>query len=122
VMVEEGGLQKVIKAIRARVPRDGSPVYVSLDIDVLDPAFVPGTAGPAAGGWTSREVVQIIIDALEGYNIVGVDVVEVLPSLDVGEITAVAAAEFTFELVTRLVRNGVQGKSLEKVAGNESEL
>jgi len=91
-------------AIRAVVPRDG-PVYVSLDIDSLDPAFAPGTAGPAAGGWTTREVVQIVIDALKGLDIVGVDVVEVLPALDSAEITAIAAAELTFELITTMVKN-----------------
>jgi len=91
-------------AIRAVVPRDG-PVYMSLDIDSLDPAFAPGTAGPAAGGWTTREVVQIVIDALKGLDIVGVDVVEVLPALDSAEITAIAAAELTFELITTMVKN-----------------
>lgn len=106
-MLEVGGLQKVIAKIRASVPHD-DPVYVSLDIDVLDPAFAPGTAGPAAGGWSTREIIQIVIDGLEGLNVVGVDVVEVLPSLDSAEITAVAAAELVFELVTRLVRNGLK--------------
>ncbi|KAH8649571.1 Ureohydrolase [Ilyonectria robusta] len=103
-MLREGGLRAVIDGIRSVVPRD-NPVYVSLDVDVLDPAYAPGTAGPASGGWTPREVIQIIIEALAGLDIVGVDVVEVLPGMDTSEITGVAAAEFAFELVTTLVKN-----------------
>ncbi|CAM1503642.1 Fc.00g012330.m01.CDS01 [Cosmosporella sp. VM-42] len=103
-MLQSNGLQNIIETIRKIVPHD-EPVYVSLDVDSLDPAFAPGTAGPAAGGWTSREVIQIIIEALEGLNIVGVDVVEVLPGIDSAEITGIAAAEFAFELITSLVKN-----------------
>lgn len=98
-ILKKDGIQGIIDEIRRSVPHD-KPVYVSLDIDSLDPAFAPGTAGPAAGGWTTREVIQIIIDALAGLNIVGVDVVEVLPGMDSSEITAIAAAELTFEVRT----------------------
>ncbi|KIX92189.1 uncharacterized protein Z520_12070 [Fonsecaea multimorphosa CBS 102226] len=103
-MLKRDGVWGVIDKIRSVVSHD-EPVYVSLDVDCLDPAFVPGTAGPASGGWTPREIIQIIIDALDGLNIVGVDVVEILPSLDQAEITGIVAAEFTIELITRLVRN-----------------
>ncbi|KAF2804800.1 Arginase/deacetylase [Mytilinidion resinicola] len=96
-MLKRDGVWGVIDKIRAVVPHD-EPVYVSLDVDSLDPAFAPGTAGPASGGWTPREVIQIIIDGLEGLNIVGVDIVEVLPSYDNAEITGIAAAEFTIEV------------------------
>lgn len=96
-MLKSGGVQDIIDTIRNIVPHD-SPVYVSLDVDSLDPAFAPGTAGPAAGGWTSREVIQIVIDALRGLDIVGVDVVEVLPGMDSAEIIGVTAAELTFEV------------------------
>ncbi|KAH0844573.1 putative agmatinase 1 [Fonsecaea pedrosoi] len=96
-MLKRDGVWGVIDQIRAVVGTSGEPVYVSLDVDCLDPAFVPGTAGPASGGWTPREVIQIIIDALDGLNIVGVDVVEILPSLDQAEITGIVAAEFTIE-------------------------
>ncbi|CAH0055909.1 unnamed protein product [Clonostachys solani] len=96
-ILQQAGLQGVIKTIRDTVPHD-EPVYVSLDVDVLDPAFAPGTAGPASGGWTPRELIQIIIESLAGLNIVGVDVVEVLPGMDSSEITGISAAEFTFEV------------------------
>jgi agmatinase len=97
-MLNRDGVWGVIDKIRASAPQNGEPVYVSLDVDSLDAAFVPGTAGPASGGWTPREIIQIIIDGLEGLNIVGVDVVEILPSLDQSEITGIAAAEFTIEV------------------------
>lgn len=100
-MLKRDGVWGVIDKIRAVVSHD-EPVYVSLDVDSLDPAFAPGTAGPASGGWTSREIIQIIIDGLEGLNIVGVDVVEVLPALDQAEITGIAAAEFTIEVCYRI--------------------
>lgn len=96
-ILKKGGIEAIISRIREILPRDG-PVYVSLDVDSLDPAFAPGTAGPVAGGWTSREVLQIIIDGLAGINVVAVDVVEVLPALDNAEITAIAAADFAFEV------------------------
>jgi agmatinase len=105
-ILKEEGVHGVIEKIREIVPRD-KPVYVSLDIDSLDPAFAPGTAGPAAGGWTTREVIQIVVEALVGLDIVGVDVVEVLPAMDEAEITAIAAAELTFELITTMVKNGM---------------
>jgi len=106
-MLKRAGVQGVIDNIRKILPHE-EPVYVSLDIDSLDPAYAPGTAGPAAGGWTTREVIQIIVDGLEGLNIVGVDVVEVLPGMDSAEITAIAAAELTFELITTLVKNSLK--------------
>lgn len=105
-ILKEEGVHGVIEKIREIVPLD-KPVYVSLDIDSLDPAFAPGTAGPAAGGWTTREVIQIVVEALAGLDIVGVDVVEVLPAMDEAEITAIAAAELTFELITTMVKNGL---------------
>lgn len=96
-MLKPDGLHQVIEHIRSIVPHDG-PVYLSLDVDCLDPAFAPGTAGPASGGWTPREVIQILIEALRGLNIVGVDVVEVIPGLDHAEVTGIMAAEMTFEV------------------------
>jgi agmatinase len=102
------GPDGIVEKIRSIVPKD-LPVYVSLDIDSLDPAYAPGTAGPASGGWSTREVIQIVIDGLAGLDIVGVDIVEVLPGLDSpGEITAIAAAELTFEVCDYHIRCIVQ--------------
>jgi agmatinase len=83
-------------AIRERV--QDQPLYVSIDIDVLDPAHAPGTGTPEAGGFTSREVLGIL-RGLAGMPLVGADVVEVAPAYDHAEITAVAAAHIGYELL-----------------------
>jgi agmatinase len=80
-----------------------APVYVSVDIDVLDPAHAPGTGTPEAGGLTSRELLALL-RGLEPARIVGADVVEVCPAYDQSEITAVAAAHVLYDLVTLMAR------------------
>ena len=90
-----------IAAITERV--DDLPVYLSLDIDVLDPAFAPGTGTPEAGGLTSRELLRVL-RGLSGLNIVGGDVVEVAPAYDHAEITSIAAATVLFDLITLMAR------------------
>ncbi|WP_395308355.1 agmatinase [Mycobacterium sp. AMU20-3851] len=91
------GFDGAVQRIRDRV--GDHPVYVSIDIDVLDPAFAPGTGTPEIGGMTSRELVAIL-RGMRGLNIVGADVVEVAPAYDGGDITAVAAANLAYELIT----------------------
>jgi agmatinase len=95
--VDRIGIDGVINRIRDRVGEH--PVYVSIDIDVLDPAFAPGTGTPEIGGMTSRELVAVL-RAMRGLRIVGADVVEVAPAYDNGEVTAVAAANLAYELIT----------------------
>jgi agmatinase len=73
-------------------------VYLSFDIDLLDPAFAPGTGTPEAGGWSSREAIAIL-RGLKGVQLVGGDVVEVAPAYDHAEITAIAAANITYEML-----------------------
>jgi agmatinase len=80
-----------------------APVYVSVDIDVLDPAHAPGTGTPEAGGLTSRELLGLV-RALEPAAVVGADIVEVCPAYDHAEITAVAASHVLYELVTLMAR------------------
>lgn len=73
-----------------------APVYVTIDIDVLDPAFAPGTGTAEAGGITSREVIESI-HAMQGLNVVGFDLVEVAPVLDPTERTQIVAAKIVRE-------------------------
>jgi agmatinase len=73
-------------------------VYVSIDIDVLDPAHAPATGTPEPGGLTTREL-QLILRGLDGLNIVGADLVEVAPAYDHAELTALAAANAVYELL-----------------------
>ena len=99
--VAEQGPRAVASQLVERV--GATPVYVSVDIDVLDPAHAPGTGTPEAGGLTSRELLQLL-RALAGANVVGGDVVEVSPAYDHAEITAIAAAHVMFDLVTLMAR------------------
>lgn len=73
-------------------------VYVTFDIDFVDPAFAPGTGGPEAGGVTSFETLQLV-RSLRGLNIVGLDLVELCPPLDVGNITSLLAAQILYEML-----------------------
>jgi agmatinase len=77
------------------------PVYVSVDIDVLDPAHAPGTGTPEAGGLTSRELLGIL-RSFAGLRLVGADVVEVAPAYDHAQITGIAAAHVGYELVSAM--------------------
>jgi agmatinase len=79
------------------------PLYVSIDIDVLDPSHAPATGTPEAGGLTSRELLAIL-RGFDGLNLVGADIVEVSPAYDHAEITGVAAANLAYELVSLLAR------------------
>jgi agmatinase len=91
----------VADELRARV--GDAPVYVSIDIDVLDPAHAPGTGTPEAGGMTSRELLATL-RALAGINVISADVVEVAPAYDHAEITAIAAANVVYELLGMFAR------------------
>lgn len=93
----ELGIDNVIDKIHKRV--GDNPVFVSFDIDFLDPAYAPGTGTPEVGGPTSFEALEYV-RKLDGLNIKGFDLVEVLPTYDSNEITAVAASSVIFEMVT----------------------
>jgi agmatinase len=77
------------------------PVYVSVDIDVLDPAHAPGTGTPEAGGLSSRELLAALRSFGE-LNLVGADIVEVAPAYDHAQITGIAAAHVGYELLSSL--------------------
>jgi agmatinase len=76
----------------------GRPVYVTLDIDVVDPAFAPGTGTPQVGGLSSAQIIELV-RSLRGVNIVGCDLVEVSPPYDNGDITSLLAANLLYELI-----------------------
>jgi arginase family enzyme len=78
-----------------------APVYLSFDIDVLDPAFAPGTGTPEIGGLASWQA-QAILRRLQGLRFAGMDVVEVAPAYDVAEITALAGATMAWEYLCLL--------------------
>jgi len=89
------GIDKIVERIRTRV--GNNPLYLSIDIDVLDPAFAPGTGTPEVAGMTTREIVNVI-RGLSGLNLISADVVEVSPAYDHAEVTSLAAATIIYEL------------------------
>ncbi len=89
------GIDHVVKRIRDRV--GDNPMYLSIDIDVLDPAHAPGTGTPEIAGMSSRELVGVL-RGLAGLNIISADVVEVSPAYDHAELTSLSAATTVFEI------------------------
>lgn len=104
--IDEIGIAGVAKKILEHVGTE-TPVYLSIDIDVIDPGLAPGTGTPEPGGWTTRELIQVL-RRIEGLNVVGADVVEVSPAYDgTGEQTALAAAQVAFEILTSMIKRGL---------------
>ncbi|KAH0347585.1 Arginase/deacetylase, partial [Aureobasidium melanogenum] len=98
--------QGVIEKLKRRVA--GTKVYISVDIDVLDPAYAPATGTAEVGGWTTRELLTIL-DGLSGLDIIGGDVVEVAPIYDnAGEPTTLAASEVVMSLLQLMVDQPVK--------------
>lgn len=99
------GAQGIIERIIKRVGKH-NPVYLSIDIDTLDPAFAPATGTPETGGWSTREL-RTIIRGLEELNLVAADIVEVAPAYDTNaEHTTMAAADVLYEVMSIMVKKG----------------
>jgi agmatinase len=91
--LDGAGLEPTLQAIRSRL--GDKPAYLTLDIDVLDPAFAPGTGTPEPGGLSSSQVLTFL-EGLAGLNWIGMDCVEVAPAYDHAELTSNAAACFVW--------------------------
>jgi agmatinase len=100
--VHEHGPARVAEEVRKVV--GDHPVYLTFDIDCLDPCYAPGTGTPVCGGLTTHQALEIIRGLL-GINLVGMDVVEVAPAYDVGEITSFAAATLATEMLCLFAAN-----------------
>lgn len=94
--VHQIGVEAVVAEARRHL--GDKPVYVTFDIDCLDPSCAPGTGTPVCGGLTTHQAMSIL-RGLAGINVVGMDVVEVAPAYDVAEITSLAAAHIAMELL-----------------------
>lgn len=104
--VDDVGVAGIVDAITSRIPKNVK-VYLSIDIDVLDPAFAPGTGAPEPGGWSTREMIRIL-RGLRDLDIVGADIVEVAPAYDTpGADTAFVAAALGYEIITHMVKQGL---------------
>jgi agmatinase len=101
--VERDGLAAAVGRMRERL--GDAPVYVSVDIDVLDPAFAPGTGTPEPGGLSSRELLTML-RSLGDLDLVSADIVEVAPAYDHAEITGIAAAHVAYELLSVIAKGG----------------
>jgi agmatinase len=102
----DGAVERALGQLR-------SPVYITVDIDCLDPAFAPGAGTPEAGGLTSRELLAILRALAGQVEVAAADVVEVSPPYDSGGATAIAAANAAYDLVGLLVMSGRTGGAAE---------
>jgi agmatinase len=94
--VHEHGIEAVASRVLEVV--GDRPVYLTFDIDCLDPSFAPGTGTPVCGGLSSYQAMEVL-RRLAGIDVIGMDVVEVAPAYDVGEITALAATHLAMEML-----------------------
>lgn len=101
--VQARGMARVADEARERVA--GRKVYLSFDVDAVDPAFAPGTGTPVPGGLTSREALQLV-RGLAGVDLVGMDLVEVCPMLDHADLTSLLGAHLLFEGLALLRPHG----------------
>jgi agmatinase len=99
--LDRRGIDEIVDGVRRRTK--DAPIYLSIDIDVLDPAFAPGTGTPEMGGLTSRELLALV-RALPPDQIVAADLVEVSPAYDHAEITSLAAATLGYEITSLMAR------------------
>ena len=95
-------IDQIVKRIKDRI--GNNPLYISIDIDVLDPAHAPGTGTPEVAGMTTREILNVL-RGLAGSQLISADVVEVAPAYDHAELTSTAAATIVYELINIIARN-----------------
>lgn len=93
-------MDEAVKRIRQRL--DGVPVFVTFDIDFLDPAYAPGTGTPESGGFSTWQTLELLRKSLIGINIVGFDIACVNPLYDISDITAMAGAAISYEFISLL--------------------
>jgi len=106
--VRESGIRSVIERTLSKV--GAGPVFLSVDVDVLDPAFAPGTGTPEPGGMSSADLLWACREICTRVELVGMDVVEVIP-------TAVGSADITALVADRIVREVITGVALRRAAG-----
>merc|ERR1719373_210315 len=105
----EGVLSEINRVV------DGSDAYITFDIDALDPAFAPGTGTPEIGGLTPNFAQRLLRGLGDGglkLNVVGADIVEVSPPLDVGDLASLAGANLMFELLCLAVQSKLRSKTI----------
>ncbi|ORE10815.1 agmatinase [Rhizopus microsporus var. microsporus] len=101
------GVEGIVERMKQILGNDKEmPVYVSIDIDVVDPSMAPATGTPETGGFLTREM-KYILRGLSGYNIIGLDIVEVSPAYDTqAQLTTFLAADLIYEVMSMMVQYG----------------
>jgi guanidinopropionase len=120
VYIEEAcrrGPDAVMDEVRAHV--GAGPIYVSFDVDCIDPSMAPGTGTPEIGGFSTREA-QAMVRHLAGLDIIGADVVEVSPPFDVGGLTALVGATMMFELLSVIAASRAAGAGPRRLSGESA--
>jgi len=109
-MVTAWELAAGLTAVERLLPSlEGRPVHLSLDIDVLDPAFAPGTEIASAGGLSTRQALQLLDAVARVGRLVGMDLCEVCPPLDHADVTVLAALKLIFEVWARVIVSDAEG-------------
>jgi agmatinase len=98
--IVELGVKKMAQMIRTRT--SGSKVYISVDLDCLDPAFAPGVSVPSPGGLSSIDLIYLLNKAIGAGNVVAIDIVELAPDYDINGATAMLAARIVSECIASI--------------------
>lgn len=101
IEIYERGIDYLVKELIKKYENYDS-IYISLDIDILDPAYAPGTGTPESGGLTTRELVQIIRQLVKRLPVKAMDIVEISPPLDSSDITSWAAIKIIYEVLGQI--------------------
>jgi agmatinase len=110
--IEERGAEAVIAQAIDEALDGPDSVYLSLDIDVIDPGMAPGTGTPEPGGMLTREVLRAIRQIVSSVELAGMDIVEVSPPYDHAETTAMAANRAALEAISALAVRKRSGRSV----------
>ena len=108
--MERTGIHRAVEQAISHAARRAPRIYLTVDVDVLDPAFAPGTGTPEPGGMTTRELLTAVSDVAAGADVAAMDVVEVSPPYDVADVTALAAHRVVLEALSGIAlrRSGRQ--------------
>jgi agmatinase len=118
--IEHWGIERVAEMALEIAWKDAKAVFLSFDIDSVDPAFAPGTGTPESGGLLPREAFRLL-HTVTREGVAGMEVVEVSPPYDVGDVTALLGVRVIFEVLGTLVANGKLGRGSTAEAPGDTE-
>lgn len=110
--IEDRGAEAVVAAAIDEALDGADAVYLSLDVDVIDPGLAPGTGTPEPGGMLTREVLRAVRQVVGAVELAGMDVVEVSPPFDVSEVTAAVAHRAVMEALAALAVKKATGRGV----------